>query len=297
MDNPLRIYSDGAGTQSIAVMVLQARGLLPNPYDAFIFANVGNDSENPATIDYRQKYVIPFAEKYGLVLIERQKLYKGKPQTLLTALNDSNRTIAIPVYFGSGGKGNRKCTQDWKVEVVNRYLKMEHKPKPTHVEMGIGFSSEEGGRIWQKYPGWHDYNMNRDKKTRQWVKGKKIGFNRKFEYPLVDLQMTKADCIKLVVDEFGEQPPGSLCWFCPFTKVQEHNRRRAAGSPLFDASVALENRLNEKYAELNRTTVNPSNAIYLTALHVPLAEIPEQLTLWDEYLETDGQCDTGTCGF
>ena len=36
----MRTFSFGAGVQSTAVLVLQAEGQLPEPYDAFLFANV-----------------------------------------------------------------------------------------------------------------------------------------------------------------------------------------------------------------------------------------------------------------
>ena len=40
----MRTFSFGAGVQSTAVLVLQALGRLPEPYDVFLFANVGDDS-------------------------------------------------------------------------------------------------------------------------------------------------------------------------------------------------------------------------------------------------------------
>ena len=43
----MRTFSFGAGVQSTAVLALQALGRLPDPYDVFLFANVGDDSEDP----------------------------------------------------------------------------------------------------------------------------------------------------------------------------------------------------------------------------------------------------------
>jgi hypothetical protein len=45
-----RIFSFGGGVQSVSVMVLQSLGKVQ--YDEFVFANVGEDSENPGTLQY-----------------------------------------------------------------------------------------------------------------------------------------------------------------------------------------------------------------------------------------------------
>jgi hypothetical protein len=62
----IRVFSFGGGVQSTAVLVMQAFNMLPQPYDAFVFANVGADSENPATIQYVEEYAKPFAEEFGI---------------------------------------------------------------------------------------------------------------------------------------------------------------------------------------------------------------------------------------
>ena len=67
-----RIFSFGGGVQSVATLVLQAQGR-PNPYDAFVFANVGEDSENPATLAYLRQVVLPFAQEHSIRVVEVQK--------------------------------------------------------------------------------------------------------------------------------------------------------------------------------------------------------------------------------
>ena len=65
----MRTFSFGAGVQSTAVLALQALGKLPEPYDVFLFANVGDDSEDPRSLDYYHKFHVPFAEKHGIELV------------------------------------------------------------------------------------------------------------------------------------------------------------------------------------------------------------------------------------
>lgn len=66
----MRIFSYGGGVQSTAVLCLAASGRVQ--YDYFVFANVGNDSENPATLEYIERYAKPFAEANGLNLDNRE---------------------------------------------------------------------------------------------------------------------------------------------------------------------------------------------------------------------------------
>src|SRR5579872_4618590 len=54
---PIKIISSGCGTQSFALQVAMAMGLIK--FDAVIHANVGDDSENPATIAYKNEVIVP----------------------------------------------------------------------------------------------------------------------------------------------------------------------------------------------------------------------------------------------
>lgn len=55
----IRVFSFGSGVQSVAVLALQKLHKLPKPYDYFVFANVGNDSESPDTLQYLNDIVRP----------------------------------------------------------------------------------------------------------------------------------------------------------------------------------------------------------------------------------------------
>ena len=59
----LKIFSYGGGVQSTAALVLAAHNVID--YDTFVFANVGNDSEHPETLDYINSYAIPFVLDHG----------------------------------------------------------------------------------------------------------------------------------------------------------------------------------------------------------------------------------------
>lgn len=285
---PYRIFSAGWGTQSTAVIVLQTQGKI-KPYDAFVWANVGDDSEHPETIEYYRNYIIPFAARHGIQLVERQRIYKGKPISLYRFVHDVN-SMELPLYFSEGGKANRKCTVDFKIEVVNRYLKQES--KKTHVEVGIGFSRDEVHRIHTKYQGWHDHNYTRQPNN-TWKRGKKLGFWRLHEFPLTELMLTKAQCIKLVMDAGLPEPPPSLCWFCPFQSRARLLDKKKNRPVMFMGMVEMEEMLNERYKKQSHSA-KASKRVGFHPDRVPLRDMPEQYGLWEGYADLDG-CDLGIC--
>jgi len=67
----LRTFSFGGGVQSTAALVLASQSKID--FQTFLFANVGADSENPATIEYVEKFSKPFAGAHGIELIELQR--------------------------------------------------------------------------------------------------------------------------------------------------------------------------------------------------------------------------------
>ena len=135
--NHKRIYSFGAGTQSIAVMVAQGQGLLKNPYDYFVWADVGHDSEDPQVHEYMRDYVMPYCQQNNIKMIRVFKTYKGAEDTILKSITRKNKTIPIPVRMKNGAPGNRTCTYDFKIAQVDKWCKNKGF---SHVTVGLGFS-------------------------------------------------------------------------------------------------------------------------------------------------------------
>lgn len=288
---PLRIFSDGAGTNSVAALVLQAQGKIN--FDAFVFANVGEDSENPETLAYRKEYIEPFAAKHGIKLVERQKMYKGQLDTVYSATLSERSTIPIPVVFPGRGFGNRSCTQDFKVEVVNKYIRSE--TPATHTIIGIGFSAEERARVYKKYPYWHDRQWTRDKQG-VWKPAKKtLGYWRMYEFPLVNLNLNRSVC-EAIIAEAGLPPvPKSACWFCPFTGRAVWVERKQTNNPVLPRAIQFQNDVNKKYSRLHANNPKASDWVAIHRDGIPLEQIPDQASLWDLFADQDESCQT-ECG-
>lgn len=258
-----RVFSYGGGVQSNAVLVLQATGKLTSPYDAFVFANVGADSENPDTLDYVETVAKPYAAKHGIRFVEVQKMTFGKPETLYSYMYRTPKSVPIPVFFEGSGYGRRACTVNWKLDVVDAWIASQGWQYTT---IGLGISVDEWHRARDTQ--WHARN----------------GLNIRRMYPLLSHKLRRADCLRLVADAGLPEPPRSACWFCPFTKSNEWVELKRNNPDLFQKAIELEQHINTK---------RPGNeTAFLHRSRRPLDQaVGDQLPMWPEW----DTCDEGVC--
>lgn len=270
----VRVFSFGGGVQSTAVAVLVKRKELL--VDTFIFANVGEDSENPETLRYVAEVVRPYLMRHNLSFVEVRK----KGETLReTVMNPQRRSVVIPAYRRTERTTSiqrRNCTNDWKIEPVTKWISRRYTGQ--HVQVGLGISTDEVHRVRDRL--WHDKDGRR-----------KLGFWRQRWYPLIELNLSRQDCVAIIEKEGLPVPPKSSCYFCPFMRRAEWATLRAENPELFDKAVELETAMNNKGLEgvfrLHRT---PS--------WLPLEEgIPTStpLPLPLDTEEGGEPCDTGVC--
>lgn len=251
----MRVFSFGGGVQSTAVLVLAAQGKVQ--YDAFLFANVGEDSENPDTLAYVAQHARPYAERHRIRFEELRK----PGETLLGWVYRSERSIRIPMRMANGAPGHRTCTEVFKINIIDRWIK-KHGAGPHTV--GLGISTDELQRA----------RTSRD----EW---------KTLEYPLLDLRLSRSDCARLIADAGLPLPPKSSCYFCPFKSNRQWVQLRHDKPALFGEAVKLERAMNERRAELGKDSVWLSQAL------MPLDHAfgTDQLTL-DDALDT---CESGYC--
>ena len=269
----VRVFSFGGGVQSHAVLVLQAQGKLEKPYDYFVFANVGEDSENPETLAYIENFTKPFCEKHGIKFIQVQKQVGRKkrdqrPDTLLEYVLRNKRSVPLPIHMAGGAPGRRKCTGTFKIEIVNKECK---RLDFTHVFMGLGISTDEIGRA--RDTNWHTEKPKIEKKR---------------DYPLIAARMNRKMCLTLIESMGLPEPPKSSCWFCPFRGPGYWIWLRRERPVLFWRAVLLE------AIENKRRDLMGKDHIYFHPDCVPLLQATaEQLTLFTaEMLDA---CESGYC--
>jgi len=273
-------FSFGGGVQSTAALVLAAQGKLPATdesfrWDVFLFANVGERAESPATIKYVEEYAKPFAAEHGIDLREvRKRLKDGTEDDLLTRIERGQRSIPIPVRLSSGAPGRRSCTADFKIKPIERALKSMGATADNPAIVGIGISMDEIQRV----KGWGEADPRSPNQIR--------------EYPLIRLNLRRRDCIKIVTDSGLPQHPRSACWFCPFHSLDEWRRLKREEPDLFEKACEIEEMLGTRRGD------SPRDRVWMTDHLRPLSEVVQDqlvLSFDDEHGGDGATCDTGHC--
>ena len=265
----MRTFSFGAGVQSTAVLVLQAQGKLPEPYDVFLFANVGDDSEDPRSLEYFHEHHVPFAKKHGIELIEVQKHSRaGEKQTLMSQLmKPESRSLPIPVRMSNGAPGRRSCTADFKIHVIRKWQRQHGSSRDNIAVCGLGISVDEIQRA-RTDSGFDDQVL---------------------EYPLLDLGLWRKDCYDIIEAAGLPKPPKSACFFCPFHDLNAWRELKRNLPEEFEKSCQLEETLNIRREKLGK------DHVWLTRWAAPLRQVIDDQLVLD--LNDDGPegCDSGSC--
>lgn len=266
-DKEILAFSYGGGVQSTAALVLAAQGKID--YRLFLFANVGEDSENPATIEYIRNHAEPFAEENGIKLRWVQKTIgrdkEKRPDTLMGRIERSGRSLPLPVRMSNGAPGRRACTVDHKILPIDKMLRRYGATKENPAVVGLGISLDEMQRA-RSHSGLDTQII---------------------EYPLLDLRISRADCYDIIASAGLPVPPKSSCYFCPFHSLGEWHRLKREQPDLFDKSVALESKLNDRRARFGK------DQIYFTSNCIPLANaIGDQMVFGGDDFDS---CESGYC--
>ena len=259
------VFSSGGGVQSTACLVLAAQGKIP--YRTFIFSNVGNKAESPLTIRYIHDVLKPYAKRHGLEWIDVAWIdRKNRVRDLYDDLLEQERSINIPAFMPGGMPGNRKCTEAFKIKPIAKWIKQNAEG----CVLGKGISTDEPHRATP--------SRESDCYTSA--------------YPLIELGISRSDCLLIAEDAGLPQPPKSSCWFCPFKTTDQWVTMRREKPNLFSKAVDLEQLLQERRKTLGK------DKVYLSSIggrkEVDLADvIPDQLGLF-EWQEEEG-CESGYC--
>jgi hypothetical protein len=171
----------------------------------------------------------------------------------------------------NGAPGRRKCTGDWKIAVIAKYLREERGWNEPWEQL-IGISWDEVERM----------------------RGPELDPNGYYpRYPLIERRLTASDCLRIVGDAGLPPPPKSACWFCPFHSLADWSRMRLHRPDLFARAADLERQVSERRLALGLAR---GDALYLTnrlkPLDIAIPEGAEQIGMFDN---TEGHCTSGYC--
>ncbi len=272
----IRAISYGGGVQSTAMVVLAAtrdpdfEGVMGGPVDAALFANVGDDSEHPASIAFVRDVATPWAAAKGLPVIELHRVRRdGTVVTLRQDVEGPNKTINIPIRMDNGAPGNRNCTSTYKIKVISKWLREAGATPDTPATVAIGISTDEAERAHNRRPEPRELPV----------------------YPLLEMGISRAQCQQIIADAGLPVPGKSSCFFCPFQKPQRWSEMRRDEPMLFWQAVEIERRVNEKRGTLGRDNV------FLTRFAKPLDQAISEAQDQLPGLESIGEagCDSGYC--
>jgi hypothetical protein len=264
------VISYGGGVQSTGLLVLAAQRRIDFP--VFLFANVGDDSEDPATLDYVDRVAKPYAAAHGIELVElRRTLRDGRTETLYGRLTrPGSRSLPIPVRMSNGAPGTRACS-DFKIRVIGRWLRAHGASAAAPATVGIGISLDEIERVNNRRAQPHERPV----------------------YPLLDHEppLRRVDCERLIVAAGLPVPGKSACFFCPLRRPERFAEMRRDRPDLFARACELESLLNARRAALGK------DPVWLTRFNRPLVEavVEAQQTLPGLHPADDVGCDNGAC--
>jgi hypothetical protein len=269
----LRVFSYGGGVQSTAALVLAANAAID--FNVFLFANVGDDSEDPETLIYLADYAKPYAAEHGIELHELKRVRirgqaAGNVETLYGRLTrDGSRSLPIPVRMSNGAPGTRSCTTTYKIEVIGQWLRAHGAGEADKATVGVGISLDEIER----------------------VNARKAMPYETVTYPLLDHDppLRRLDCERVIRSAGLPVPHKSACWFCPFHRPHVWAEMRRDRPELFERACDLEDLLNLRRDELGK------DHVYLTRFNRPLREAVPVAQAMLPLLDDGPACDNGWC--
>lgn len=278
-----RALSLGAGVQSSVLALLLSRSDprlvelgYPRP-DAAVFADTGWEPEYVYRhLDWLEKEL-----DYPLIRVSdgslKTNLKRGRTVS-------GHSFVDVPLFTlnenGKKGMLRRQCTTHYKIKPIYREIRTRAGgkrgrpfPKDTHAEMWLGISLDEASRM---------------KPSREaWVKHR---------WPLVDIDMTRQDCIQWFESEYpGRHLPRSACVICPYRSDEHWLELKESEPASYEEAVKFDRWLRSSKKTPVRKLLD--SRPYLHAARRPLASVVSDLETGD----TNGtnhfnnECD-GHCG-
>lgn len=253
----MRVISIGWGVQSFTLAAMAALGDI-DPVDAAIHADTTH--ERSSTYAFAERWT-PWLEARGVRVVTVVSRNAQPVKKVMSVFTD------IPAYTlsnnGDGlGQLRRQCTGEWKISGIKRWLQANRHGQP--VTQLLGISLDE----WRRA-------KDSDVKYIQHV------------YPLLDMRMTRNDCVNYLERHGLEVPGKSACVFCPYHNKRAWQEMKHEDGDDWRKAVEVDEAIRQ---------VRPPYDLFVHSSRIPLIDVdlstPEdngQLRLLNE------ECDSGYC--
>ncbi len=266
------VISLGAGVQSSAMALMAAAGEIQPMPAAAIFADT--QDEPAAVMEWLARLAINLPFK-------THRVTRGNLMAdFVTAIKaGGNSRCGQPPYYIKGardlwqeGKLRRKCTKEYKLDIIRRQArKLMKEAGANKIVQWVGISLDEAHRMKDS--------------------GAKFVANR---YPLIELRMTRHDCIRWLKARGWPEPPKSACKKCPFTSDARWRQMRDQSPDEWAEAVAYDKQL--RALKPQRTAAGIKGEIYIHRSCKPLDEV--DLSTEEDRGQTNlfGNDCEGVCG-
>lgn len=257
---PLKIMSYGGGTPSTTIVLMACENKLAGrpvhpavpEYDVVLFCDLHAE---PIWVARQVAFVAAACESAGIPFVTLDAdLYGDFIRNFGKA-----RVSSIPAWTidqsGKKGKMPRQCTCDYKIKVMERYVRYEL----------LGYKPRQRAKWWDVHA--HEMHMGiMAEEARRARESRQTLFVNK--YPLVEMGWTRADCFRYNKETWGIETFASSCVFCPFHTrfffdfLREHD----------PTGYALALHVDE-LMERNQAVPPLKSALFLTKTHQRLREL------------------------
>ena len=195
-ERTLVVISLGAGVQSSTMALMAGKGELPKP-DCAIFADTGYESKSCYTYLNFLKKILPFP----VYIVQKGNI----KEDIINSIKNNTKFPTAPFFTknpetGKKGMLRRQCTADYKIFEIRKKIRelcnvgfKKRFPKDKYVEQWIGISTDE---IMRMKPARDPYILNR--------------------HPLIEMNMSRQDCINWMKKNNFPLPEKSACIMCPY---------------------------------------------------------------------------------
>jgi len=192
----LTVISLGVGVQSSTMLLMAAKGELPN-VDCAIFADTGYE---PKSV-YNYLSLLKKIVKFPIYQVSKGNI----KDDIINSIKNNTKFPTAPFFTqnaitGKKGMLRRQCTFDYKISVIRKKLRelcnvgyRKRFPKDKYIEQWIGISTDE---IQRMKPARDPYILNR--------------------HPLIEMNMSRQDCINWMKKNQFPLPEKSACIMCPY---------------------------------------------------------------------------------
>jgi hypothetical protein len=270
-----RILSLGAGVQSTTLLSLSAEGKLPR-IDYAIFADTG--WEPKAVYAHLDRIEREIAQPAGIPIL---RVSTGNIRD--DALDPDHRFASMPLHIlnqdGLPGMTRRQCTSEYKIKPIKKqfreilgYPYPRRVPKGVFVEQWVGISTEEFHR----------------------AKDADVAYMRNRHPLIVDMDWSRADCIRYLESRGLADTLKSSCLGCPFHGNAQWRNIRDSSPEEWEDVVAFDAAIRAGNARANATGNRLLGQAFLHRSRVPLDQAPIDHVTAREWVQRQATLDTST---